>query len=68
MVDKYISCIYEDCNGVMERQGSDNRAKKVNFICNKCGRPYALERKQFEHGRMTFQLNDPNDPLRGQMK
>jgi len=68
MVDKYISCVFSDCEGVMEKQGSDSRAKKVSFICKKCGRPYTLDRTNFEYGKMTFQLNDPNDPLRGGMK
>ena len=68
MVDKYLTCTRTGCNGVMERLGGDARGKFIKFKCRKCGYVYEMERLNVDAGVHSFNLNSPNDPLRGQFR
>lgn len=68
MVDKYLTCPRVGCGGVAERLGGDARSKRTTYECPKCGNTFTIARSNFDFGKCTFALNDPNDPMRGGLK
>jgi len=68
MVDKYLTCTMQGCNGVAVALGGDLRSKKITYVCEKCGNSFPVSRQDVEAAKQLLNLGDPGDFMRSGIK